>query len=248
MAETRETALKTNTLLLPSIVLGVGLVVCSAILAGSLQTLKPTTIRVVGAASRVVAADKAAWTIELVTRQKDEKAAYKQVVRDRALVEKFLVAQGIARPDIQVEAMSKNTYYVQGAYGATTSSVESTEFRQYVQVNTTDVKKVTQVALSISDLVNQGVQFNPSPPRYLFTQLDPIKIQMVGEATQNAKKRAEAIAKYTGANVGVLTNAETGVFQITSPNSNDVSDLGIVDETSMQKKVTAVVNATFMAR
>jgi hypothetical protein len=36
-----------------------------------------------------------------------------------------------------------------------------------------------------------------------------------------------------------------GVFQITSPTSTDVSDYGVNDTYSIEKKVMAVVNATF---
>ena len=36
-----------------------------------------------------------------------------------------------------------------------------------------------------------------------------------------------------------------GVFQVTSPNSTDVSDYGVYDTSTREKDVTAVVNATF---
>ena len=57
---------------------------------------------------------------------------------------------------------------------------------------------------------------------------------MTAEAAKDAKVRAEAIssisfaiAKSTGNKVGGIRSAKTGVFQITSRNSTDVSDYGI---------------------
>ena len=36
-----------------------------------------------------------------------------------------------------------------------------------------------------------------------------------------------------------------GVFQITAPNSTDVSDYGVYDTSTLRKDVTAVVNVAF---
>ena len=68
---------------------------------------------------------------------------------------------------------------------------------------------------------------------------------MIGKATQNAKERAASMAKNTGNKIGSLRSANTGVFQITPPDSTDVSDYGINDTSSIEKKITAVVNVTF---
>ena len=68
---------------------------------------------------------------------------------------------------------------------------------------------------------------------------------MVAEATKDAKARAEAIASSTGNKVGAVRSAKTGVFQITSRNSTDVSDYGIYDTSSLEKDITAVVSVQF---
>jgi uncharacterized protein len=39
-----------------------------------------------------------------------------------------------------------------------------------------------------------------------------------------------------------------GVFQVTSPNSTQVSDYGEYDTSTLEKDVTAVVNVTFSLR
>ena len=61
----------------------------------------------------------------------------------------------------------------------------------------------------------------------------------------NAKKRAESIAKASGNKIGRIRSARMGVFQITPVNSYDVSDWGMNDTSSLEKKVNAVVNVEF---
>ena len=68
---------------------------------------------------------------------------------------------------------------------------------------------------------------------------------MVGEATKNAKQRAESMVSGTNGKIGTMNSAKMGVFQIVPINSTDVSDYGINDTSSIEKKVVATVNATF---
>jgi hypothetical protein len=75
--------------------------------------------------------------------------------------------------------------------------------------------------------------------------LDDLKLNLIAQATKNAKDRAGTMAKVTGNQVGSLLTASSGVFQITAPNSTDVSDYGQYDTSTREKKVTSVVNVTF---
>lgn len=45
-----------------------------------------------------------------------------------------------------------------------------------------------------------------------------------------------------------MNSAKMGVFQIVPENSTEVSDYGINDTRSIEKKVIAVVNATFTVK
>jgi hypothetical protein len=68
---------------------------------------------------------------------------------------------------------------------------------------------------------------------------------MLAKATENAKLRASNMVKATGNRIGFMRSAKMGVFQLTPVNSTEVSDWGMNDTTSLDKKVTAVVNASF---
>jgi hypothetical protein len=82
-------------------------------------------------------------------------------------------------------------------------------------------------------------------PQFFFSKLDTLKVDLLRDATKNALERAKAVVEPTGRHAGAISSASTGVFQITGKNSTDVSDYGIYDTSSVDKKVTAVVNATF---
>lgn len=71
---------------------------------------------------------------------------------------------------------------------------------------------------------------------------------MLGEASKNAKRRAEQLVANSGGKIGPLRSSKMGVFQITRPNSNEVSDYGIYDTSSLEKEITAVVNAEFYVK
>ena len=68
---------------------------------------------------------------------------------------------------------------------------------------------------------------------------------MLEAASKDAKQRANATLKINNNKTGKILSVKTGVFQITSPESNNVSDMGIFDSNSIEKKVTAVVNVTY---
>ena len=57
--------------------------------------------------------------------------------------------------------------------------------------------------------------------------------------------RAKVLVDATGGKLGGLRDVNVGVFQITAPNSTEVSDYGVYDTSTLRKDVTAVVNVTF---
>ena len=71
---------------------------------------------------------------------------------------------------------------------------------------------------------------------------------MLEEATKDAKQRAAAMLKATHNHVGKIQSVRMGVFQITPVDSNDVSDMGISDTSSIEKKITSVANVTFSVK
>ena len=70
-------------------------------------------------------------------------------------------------------------------------------------------------------------------------------VKILAEAAKDAKQRAEQIAEATGSRIGQVRSARMGVLQITPAFSNEVSDYGINDVSSLQKDITGVVTVEF---
>jgi hypothetical protein len=75
-----------------------------------------------------------------------------------------------------------------------------------------------------------------------------MKIEMLAEATKNARARAEQIAANGGGGIAQLHDADMGIFQITPLHSSDTSGEGMNDTSSRQKTITAVVTATILLK
>ena len=97
-------------------------------------------------------------------------------------------------------------------------------------------------------MVSQDIDLTTENVRYYVSNLDDIKVNVIADASKNAKERAKSLVKGTDGKIGVMTSAKVGVFQIVPVDSTDVSDYGINDTSSKEKKVIATVNATFTVK
>ena len=117
---------------------------------------------------------------------------------------------------------------------------------QTVRVESADIDRLAQ--LDTTPLVEQGVLFTTEPPQFLYTKVAEEKIEMLADATKDARARAEQIAVQGGRTIASLHDAEMGVFQITPIHDNGTSSEGESDTTSVEKTITAVVTATFLLK
>ena len=133
-----------------------------------------------------------------------------------------------------------------GKPGVELYTIEKMEIlAQEIEIRSSDVVKITEVSRQATELIEKGLEVISQAPEYFYTKLPELKLAMLSDATENAKKRAESMAKASGNKIGSIRSARMGVFQITPVNSFDVSDYGMNDTTSLEKKVNAVVNVEF---
>ena len=100
-------------------------------------------------------------------------------------------------------------------------------------------------------LVDSSVQddvFGILRPEYFYSKLSEKKPALLEEATKDAKLRAKGMLKATNNRVGKIRSVRMGVFQITPADSNEVSNWGINDSSTIEKKITAVANVVFMIK
>ena len=93
--------------------------------------------------------------------------------------------------------------------------------------------------------MDKGLDLDVNDTSYFYSKMPELKVKLLQNATVDAKQRADAMLKPTHNRVGKIQSVRMGVFQITPVNSNDVSDMGINDTSTIDKKVTAVANISF---
>jgi hypothetical protein len=169
---------------------------------------------------------------------------------DVILDDTHLVPQTVKKLHTFVESIGNVSIYPQYEqtnYGSTGKVIGYT-LSQQVIVDSSDVDGITKLAKDSGTLINQGIFFTSEPLEYYYSKLNDLKLDMLAEATKNAKDRAERIAESSGSKVGSMRSADMGVFQVMAVNSTEVSDYGAYDTTSIDKNVMAVVRASFSLR
>jgi len=204
-------------------------------------------ITVTGSAKRAVVADLAKWTATFTRRSGvfNVKQEFAQAVKDGETVKKFVIGLGVPATAIRVLPIQTEPLF---DYNQGSQSLVGYAVRQEIRVESTDLAKVELLAKSSAELVELGIIPEFQRTDYLYTKIAELRPELFAEATKDAKLRAEAIAGGTGARVGALKTARTGVVQVLSPNSLDVSDYGTYDLSTKEKEVTATVNVSFQLR
>ena len=117
-----------------------------------------------------------------------------------------------------------------------------------IEVRSEDVDRLPRLAGDSSELLQQDVAFESGGFEFIYTKAGEAKVEMMAEATQDARERAERIATNGGAKVTALRSAKMGVVQINPLYSTATSWEGNNDTTSLDKTITATVTATFALR
>ena len=112
--------------------------------------------------------------------------------------------------------------------------------KQNVQVESKEVEEIENISRQVTELINSGVELYSDQPEYYYTKLAELKLQMIAEATKDAKLRAEKIAENAGAKLGDLKKSEMGVFQIIAQNSSEDYSWGGSFNTSSKKKTANI--------
>jgi len=229
---------------LAGLALAAGLVFASLVVARTWQRVSESqVISVTGSARRLVKSDLIVWSGNFSAEAKTLLAAQQSLKADLAKVEAFLAAQAV-------------TNYQVGPIGIQELRQRANEdghrlvgytLNQQVTVTSSEVERIAALDQQTSKLVEQGVQFTTSAPRYIYTKAGEAKIEMLAEATKDAWARADQIAAQGARKVKELRAARMGVFQITPlyTTSGHSNWEGENDMSSLEKSIMAVVHATF---
>lgn len=234
---------RTPPLVFSMAVLATGLVGASGVLVRGIRTANDT-ITVTGASTERIASDYVDWSVEVTQSGPTQQASYKglQPAVDRTVA--FLKGQGIQADEMELDSVKSEKEDVRDPRtGELRSTVWTT--KQAILIGSWNVDKIYKVSGRIGELIGKGVPLTINEPAYTYTRLAEKRVDMLAKATKDARSRARAIAWEAGSSIGAITNAETGSFQITPPNSTDASDTGSYDTRTIDKDITAVMLVTF---
>lgn len=227
--------------------LSLALVLSSLIGAKAIRDFKQANdvLVVTGSAKRPIRSDYMIWRLSISSQQATPQSAYRALDDQTKRLLAYLKEKQVPDTAITLSAIETTTIPEVTVNGQETGQISAYRLSQRLEIRSDDVERYTKLSRRSTELIDEGIKLVSEPPQYLYTQLDKLRVEMVAEATKDAKARAEAIASSTGNRVGTVRGAKTGVFQITSRNSTDVSDSGIYDTSSLDKDITAVVSITF---
>src|SRR5262249_14402260 len=130
-------------------------------------------------------------------------------------VRQFLLQHGVAESEISVEAAVTEEIYAQNEEGQELRDhIAAYAMSQSVKVTSSNIDRVKTVANDVTSLIAGGVYVESSEPEYIYTRLGTLKVALVGEATADARARAQQVASRSRSHLGRLVSAHVGVVQV----------------------------------
>ncbi|MDT0650773.1 SIMPL domain-containing protein [Autumnicola edwardsiae] len=229
---------------LSAIIFSVAIVVAAVFLGNAyVSRANPDgVISVTGSGSENFTSDLIVWEGQFSRVSPDLEQAYTEFNEDKETVREYLLDNGIKQENIVFNSVQtieqKENQYQNGNYVG--SIFKGYELIQSVKIESYEVEVIEGVSREITELLNKGVQFNSTPPRYYYTKIADLKIEMISKATEDARLRAEKIAQNSGGSLGDLKNANMGVFQITGQNSGEDYSWSGAYNTADKKKTASI--------
>ncbi len=233
---------------------GVTAVTCVTILTGAYTRTRRAgeLIRVTGSAHRTIRSDYIVWECTVTEESPTVSLAFNHLHSDIERTVTYLTKKGIASNEVW--QMPVSTTELHPPVTQPNVSIDSSVRRpvsgyrltQSVQVRSKAVEHVDEIARTSTELMSSGIPIESASPEFLYTGLDKLKLDLLKEASVDARNKAEGIAQSCGSHIRELRYARSGVTQVEALSATDgVTDSGANDTTSIDKKVTVVVRADF---
>lgn len=233
--------------MLAGLFLAGGLVFSSMLATATWLKIKNSQyVSVKGSVQKNVESDLIIWSGSFQTEAETLIDAQHQIQADRARVEKFLTGAGITNGTFAPMAIEELKASQKSPDGFVSQRTTGYRLSQTISVESADVDRLDK--LDTAPLVEQGVIFTVAAPEFVYTRAGDTKIEMLADATKDARARAGQIAMQGGRSIAQLHDADQGIFQITPLHSVATSWQGECDTTSREKTITAVVTATFQLK
>lgn len=229
-------------------IFGISFIVALAVVAGAYKFRSTTmeTIVVTGLAEKDFNSDLIVWNGSYSRKALDLKAAYAALKADEIAIRAYLASKGVSNTEMVFSSVviSKDYKDIVSKFADvgrnTQQEFSGYDLTQTVKVESGNVDKVDKISREATELIEKGIEFSSSPPRFYNTKLSKVKMELLGIASADAKTRAETIAENAGSSLGKLKKATMGVFQITGKNSNEDYSYGGAFNTSSRNKTGSI--------
>lgn len=223
------------------LLVGLSLIVSTRIVT---KNFNNNVISVTGSAYEIVKSDSGTLNFDINVKSLTKQEAYKIAQGQIEIVKKYLTEKQIKK----VELKTVNGYYSykrNPKTGDYTDIPDVYNLTQPVTISSDNVELIKEISNDITGLIDKGVDISVNEPSYDYSKLPELKVSLLEKASKDAKARATSMLKPTHNSVGKVQSVRMGVYQITPVDSTNVSDMGINDTSSIDKKVTAVANVSF---
>src|SRR5205814_114406 len=137
-------------------------------------------------------------------------------------VRKFFRAERVHADELTVQPIATEAVTAEDT-GADATGILGYKLTRTFQIRSSRVPAIRAVAEHTSKLLRANVPLQSEPPQYIYTKLPSLRPALLARAARDAKRRAESLLDATGGHLGGLRGVDVGVFQVTSPNSTEVS-------------------------
>ena len=236
--------------LLAGLFLATGLCLASLVLARAWTRIAESqVVNVTGSARKNVRSDLVVWNAGFSVDAPTLLEAQQKLRADHAKVAAFFSKRGIASFVASPVQIHEITARQKNTEDDTVTNVRvGYRLSQSIEVRSDDVERLPRLASDSSELLQEDVAFVSGGFAFIYTKAGDAKIEMMAEATKDARSRAEQIAQQGGGAIKELRSARMGVVQINPLYSGATSWEGNNDTSSLEKTITATVAATFTLR
>ena len=206
-------------------------------------------VSVTGLGSIDFESDEVVWSGIFETTDEDLASAFEAIRADRKVVEDYLLGKGIKQEEltfrqVNTDDVERSKYNDDGKYVG--SEFEAYRLSQVVTIDSKDLERVITISREISELLEQGLQFRSYNPKFYYSELDKLKLNLIEQASENGRVREEQIAKNSNSQLNGLKDARLGVFQILGYNSGEsYSWSGTFNTSSRWKTASITVKMNF---
>jgi hypothetical protein len=200
-------------------------------------------VSVVGMAQVDFSSDLIVWEGNYNRKSMDLKTAYASIKQDELMLREYLKKKGIPDSAMIFGAVNLTKEYNTnfGSNGEVLSnSFTGFALAQNFKVESKEITLVERLSREVTELIEKGIELNSFAPRYYYTRLADLKMDLLSKASADAKLRAEAIAKSVDSDLGKMKKAVMGVFQITGRNSTEEYSYGGSYNTSEKNKTASI--------